>query len=84
MQHFVLKAIEAYEDLLGALHELERPGRLLGVRCSFNDLLPDGCELFRGNNRYGVFATLDLALVGKLEGGADGDAPRGPDIFNFR
>ena len=64
-----------YEDLLGAFHGLERPGRLLGVGCFFNDLLPDGHKLFGGDNCHGVFTALDLALVGTLERGADGDDP---------
>ena len=42
---FALDAPRAYEDLLRALCWLERPGQLLGVRCFFDDLLPNGCEL---------------------------------------
>ena len=40
-----------------------------------SDLLPDGRELFGGNNCHGVLVALDLTLVGALEGGADGDDP---------
>ena len=36
---------------------------------------PDGRKLFGGDNCHGVFIVLDLALVGTLEGGADGDDP---------
>ena len=43
--HFILRAARVYEDLLGALHRLKRPGRLLGVRCFFSDLLPNGRKL---------------------------------------
>ena len=45
------------------------------VECFFDDLLPDGRKLFGGDNCRDVFAALDLALVGALEGGADGDDP---------
>ena len=47
----------------------------LGLGISFDDLLPNGRELFGGDNRRGVFTTFDLALVGALEGGANGDDP---------
>ena len=47
----------------------------LGVRRFFDNLIPDGCKLFGGDNCCGVFTTLDLILVGVLEGGADGDYP---------
>ena len=47
----------------------------LGVRRFFDDLLPDGRKLFGGENYRGMFAALDLALVGTLEGGVDGDDP---------
>ena len=73
--HFALRAIRVYEDLLGALHWLERPGRPLGVGCFFGDLLPDGHKLLGGDDCRGMFAALDLALVGALDGGADGDDP---------
>ena len=73
--HFALGAAGVYEDLLGALYWLKRPGRPLGVRRFFDDLIPDGRKLFGGDNCRGVFAALDLALVGALEGGADGDDP---------
>ena len=71
--HFALEATRVYEDLLGALHWLKRPSQPLGVECFFGDLLPDGRELFGGDDCRGMIATLDLALVGVLEGGADGD-----------
>jgi len=45
----------------------------LGVGCFFDDLLSDGRELFGGNDCSIMIAALDLALVGILEGGADGD-----------
>ena len=41
----------------------------------FDDILPDGHKLFGGNNCRGVFTTLNLALIGTLEGGVDGDDP---------
>ena len=50
----------------------------------FDDLLPSGRKLFRGDNCRGVFAALDLTLVGTLEGGADGDDPVGARIFSLR
>ena len=73
--HFALGAAGVYEDLLGTFYKLERPSRPLGVGRFIDNLLPDGRKLFRGNNCHGVFAALDLALVGELEGGADGDDP---------
>ena len=73
--HFALGATGVYEDLLGALHGLKRLGRPLGVGRFFDDLHPDGRELFGGNNRRGVFTALDVTLIGTLEGGADGDDP---------
>ena len=73
--HFALGVAGVYEDLLGALYWLKRPGRPLGVKCFFGDLLPDGRELFEGDDCRGVIVALDLTLVGTLEGGADGDDP---------
>ena len=75
VHHFALGATGVYEDLLSALYRLEGPGRPLGVGRFFDDLLLDGRELSRGDNRHGVFTSLDLALVGALEGGAYGDDP---------
>ena len=73
--HFALGAAGVYEDLLGTLYRLKRLGRSLGVRRFFNGLLPDGRKLLGGDNCHGVFAALKLALIGVLEGGADGDDP---------
>ena len=70
-----LRVAGVYEDLLSALHGLERPDRPLGVGCFFDDLLPDGRELFGGDNRRGMFTALNLALVGTLEVGANGVHP---------
>ena len=39
------------------------------------DHLLDGGKLSRGDNCCGVTTTLDLTLIGMLEGGADGDDP---------
>ena len=36
---FAFGATGVYEDLLGALYRLKRPGRPLGVGCFFGDLL---------------------------------------------
>jgi hypothetical protein len=36
---------------------------------------PDGRKLLRGDGRRGKLATLHLAFVSALEGGADGDDP---------
>ena len=41
----------------------------------FSDLLLDGGELSGGDDCYGMTVSLDLTLVGSLEGGADGDDP---------
>ena len=75
VHHFALGAAGVYEDVLSTLYRLNRPSQPLGVRRFFNDLLPDGRKLFGGDNCRGMFATLDLALIGALEGGADGDDP---------
>ena len=72
---FAFGATGVYEDLLGALHWLERPDRPLGVGCLFGDLLLDGRKLFRRDDCHGVIATLDRAFIGVLEGGADIDDP---------
>ena len=71
MHHFAFGAAGVYEDLLGTLYRLKRPSRSLGVGCFFDDLLLDGHKLSGGDNCRGVFAALDLALVGALEGGDD-------------
>ena len=82
--HFALGAAGVYEDLFGAFYRLERPSRPLGVGCFFDNLLPNGRKLFGGDNCHGVFAALDLALIGALEARANGDDPTRPGIFNFR
>ena len=79
--HLALRAARIYEDLFGALRWLKRPSRLLGVGRFFGDLLLDGGELSGGDDCCGVIATLDLALIGALEGGADGDDPAGAWYF---
>jgi hypothetical protein len=84
VHHFALRAARVYEDLLGALYRLERPRRPFGVGRSFDDLLLDGHKLFGGDNCRGVFAALNLALIGTLKGGAMVMTPHGPGIFNFR
>ena len=71
----LLEPLGSMRTSLGALYRLKRLSRLLGVEGFFGDLLPDGRKLFGGNDCRGVFATLDLTLVGMLEGGADGDDP---------
>ena len=71
--HFALGATGVYEDLFGTFYMLERPNRLLGVGRFLGDLLSDGRKLIGGDNCRGVFAALNLALIGTLEGGADGD-----------
>ena len=74
---FALGATGIQEDLPGAFCRFERSRQLLCVGCPFNDLLPEGDELF-GCDDYGcVSAAFDLALVSALEGGADGDDPMG-------
>ena len=72
---FALGVPGVYEDFLGALHWLKGPGRPLGVRCLFGDLLPEGHELCRGNDCCGVIAALNLALIGMLKGGVNSDDP---------
>ena len=75
--HFALGAIEVYEDFLRALGRFKQPGQLLGVGCFFGDLLHEGGEFPGGDDRYGVAATLNLAHISLLEGGAGGDDPMG-------
>ena len=43
----------------------------------FGDLFLEGGEFLGGNDGSGVATALDLALIGVLEGGADGDDPVG-------
>ena len=74
---FALGAAGIYEDLLGALCRFERPGWFLRVGRSFDGLLFEGGEFSGGDDCCGVATTLDLTLVGVLEGGADGDDPMG-------
>jgi len=73
--HFALGVARVYEDLFGALYRLKRPGQPLGVGRFFDNVLPDGRKLFGGDNYHSVSAALDLALIGMLEGGANGDDP---------
>ena len=73
--HFALGAVGVYEDLFGAFYRLKRPGRQSGVGCFFDGLFPVGRKLLGCDNCRGMFAALNLALVGALEGGADGDDP---------
>ena len=54
------------------------PVDFLGSGTFFGDLLLDGGELSRGDDCCGVTAALDLALIGALEGGANGDDPMRP------
>ena len=75
------EAIGIYEDLLRALCQFERPGQFLGVGCFFGHLILEGDELLGGNSCRGVAASFDLAFVGTLEGGADGDDPTGAQHF---
>ena len=75
--HFALEAVGVYKDFLRALCRFERPSRLLGIGCFFGDLFPEGGELSRGDDCCDVTAALDLALIGVLERGADGDDPVG-------
>ena len=71
--HLFLGALKVYEDLHRAFQWLEGPSRPLGVEHFLGDLFPDVRGLSRGDDCRGVIAALDLALIGALEGGADGD-----------
>ena len=51
------------------------PVDFLGSGTFFGDLLLDGGELSGGYDCCSMIATLDLALIGALEGGANGDDP---------
>ena len=73
--YFALGAPGVYEDLLGALHWLEGPGRPLGVGCFFGYLLPESRELYRDDDCCGVITALNLTLVGTLKGCVNGDDP---------
>ena len=79
--HFTLNAPRVYEDFFRALCRLKQPGQLLGVGCFFGDLLFYGGELSGGDDCCGMTTALDLALIGALEGGADGDDPTGARHF---
>ena len=72
---FTLGAAGIYEDPLGALCRFERPDQFLRVGRFFRDLLPESDKFPGGDDCRGVAIALDLALVGVLEGGADGDDP---------
>ena len=74
---FSLGGPRVYKDLLRAFRWLEGPGRPFGVGRFFGDLFSDVCELSRGDDYRSVIAALDLALIGALEGGADGDDSTG-------
>ena len=50
MDFFVLGVAGVQGDLLGSFRRFERPGRPLRVGCFFNDLLPEGGELFGGDD----------------------------------
>ena len=78
---FTLGAPGVYEDFFRALRRLERSGRPLGVGRFFGDLLLEGGELLGGDDCCGMTAGLNLALIGTLEGGANGDDPIGPRYF---
>ena len=75
LMHIVLPSelSRIYEDLLGALCQFERPGRLLHVGRFFGDLLLEGGEFPGGNDCRGMIVALDLALIGALEGADDDD-----------
>ena len=53
---------------------------LVSSASSVNFLL-EGGELFGGEDCCGVTAALDLAIIGALEGGVDGDDPAGAWYF---
>ena len=78
---FTFRVAGVYEDLLRALCRFERPGQFLAVGCFFGHLFLEGDELLGGNSCRGVAAAFDLAFVGTLEGGADGDDPAGARHF---
>ena len=75
--NFSLGIAGIYDDPLGALCRFERPGRFLHIGHFFGDLLLEGGEFPKGDDCCGMAAALDLALVGPLEGGADGGDPVG-------
>ena len=57
--------------------DLNDPVDFSASGASFDDLLLEGGEFPRGDTCCGVTVALDLALIGTLEGGADGDDPMG-------
>ena len=75
VHRFALGATGVYEDHLDALRGLKGSGRPLGVGCLLGSPFLDDCELLGGDDCQGMLAALNLALVGALEGGADGDDP---------
>jgi hypothetical protein len=75
-QHLAVGVAGVDGDLLGALRGLKGSGLPLGVKRVFGHRLADDRELFQGNGRRGELATLQVALVSVLEGGADGDNPK--------
>ena len=81
--HFSLGAPGVYEDLFRAFRWLEGSDQPFGVGRFFGDLFSDVRELSRGDDCRGVIASLDLALIGALEGGVDNDDPTGARHFQL-
>ena len=67
-----LRAAGVHVDLLGALCWFERHGCCFGVGRFFGNLLPEGYELFGGDDRKG-WKEVPMVMT-----------PRGPDIFSLR
>ena len=63
---FALGAAGVYEDLFGAFYRLERLDRPLRVGRFFDNLLPNGCKFFGGDNCRGMFTTLNLRVRNPL------------------
>jgi hypothetical protein len=60
------------ENLLHTLRRLKGSGCPIGVRRLLRSFLPDDRKFLGGDDCRGELAALQLALVGALEGGADG------------
>ena len=78
VHHFALGVARVYEDLLGALHRLERPGRPLGVGCFFDDLPQDAWHI-RGFPHKDVFVVAEEVDERAFLFGGE----RGTDAYRF-
>jgi hypothetical protein len=81
LQRLLPRAARVEGDGLRGFGRLEVAGVLLGVGHLSSEVFQIGDEGLRVDERLGVFNTLDVALVGMMVSGANGDDARGPRHF---